>query len=57
MKNHIVGEAIRIEVEESTGRLFVVFEIKDPLYQLELKRSLINDIEYKIIDKFLIKEK
>lgn len=51
----VVGEAIRIEFEENTGRLFIVFEIKNEAYKQSLKKTWTDDIEFKIIDKLLVK--
>lgn len=52
----IVGEAIRIEVDEATGKLFLVFEITNEKYKQDIKKNWYKDIEYKMIDKLLVKE-
>jgi len=56
MKNfeEIIGTACRIEYEENTGRLFIVFEIKNEKVKQDIKSNWAQDIEYKIIDKNLI---
>ena len=56
MKNYeeIVGEAIRIEVEENTGKMFVVFEITSEYQKRYIKKNWYKDIEYRILDKKLI---
>lgn len=56
MKNYeeIIAEASRIEYEEKTGRLFIVFEVKSEKYKRDIKKNWISDIEYKIIDKNLV---
>lgn len=50
----IIGEAIRLEYEEKTGRLFIVFEIKKEKLKQDIKRNWVQDIEYKIVDKNLV---
>ena len=56
MKNYeeIIGTACRIEYEENTGRLFIVFEIKNEKVKQDIKSNWTQDIEYRIIDKNLI---
>ena len=58
MKNdeHVVAEAIRIEYIEDENRLFIVFEIKDPKYKQDIKKNWSKDIEFKLIDKQLVKQ-
>lgn len=57
MREHeIVGEAVRVEFEEKTGRLFLVFEIKNEKYKQDIKKNWTDDIEYKIIDRNLVIE-
>ena len=53
----VIGEAIRIEYEEATGDLYIVFKIKDEQYKQEIKKTWTEDIEYRIVDKCLIKNK
>lgn len=53
---HIIAEASRIEYEEKTGRLFIVFEIKNEKIKQDIKKNWTQDINYKLIDKFLIKD-
>lgn len=50
----IVGEACRVEVEESTGRVFIVFEIKNEKYKQDIKRNWTKDLEFRLIDKNLV---
>lgn len=49
-----VGEACRIEVEEGTGRVFIVFEIKNEKYKQDIMKNWTKDIEFKLIDKKLV---
>ena len=50
----VMGEAIRVELEEKTGRLFLVFEITNEHYKQDIKKNWTNDIEFRLIDKKLI---
>lgn len=57
MKKNVIAEAVRIEHEEKTGKLFIVFEVKDEKYKQDIRKNWTNnDIEYRLIDKLLIKE-
>ncbi len=58
MKNgqHIVGEATRIEVENYSGKLFIIFEITDEKYKQEIVKTWTDDIEFVIIDKKLVQD-
>ena len=50
----VVGEACRIELDETTGKLFLTFEITSEKYKKDLKTKWTNDIKFKIINKLLI---
>ena len=52
----VVGEATRIEYEEKTGKLFLVFEITNEKYKQDIKKNWTQDIEYRLVDKNLVKE-
>jgi len=52
----IVGEAVRIEFEEQSGKLFIVFEVKDEKYKQDIKKNWTKDIEFRLVDKLLVKE-
>lgn len=54
--NEIIGEAIRIEYEEKSGKLCLVFEITNEKYKQDIKKNWTQDIEYRIIDKNLVIE-
>ncbi len=57
MREHeVVGEAVRVEFEEKTGKLYLVFEIKNEKYKQDIKKNWTEDIEYKIIDHNLVIE-
>ena len=56
MQDKIVAEAVRIEHEEKTGRLYIVFEVKDEKYKQDIKKNWMEDIEFRLVDKCLVKE-
>lgn len=56
MQQQVVAEAVRIEYEEATGKLFIVFEVKDEKYKQDIKKNWTKDIEYKLVDRCLVKE-
>jgi hypothetical protein len=56
MQDKVVAEAVRIEHEEKTGRLYIVFEVKDEKYKQDIKKNWMKDIEFRLVDKFLVKE-
>lgn len=55
MQDKVVAEAVRLEFEEKTGDLYIVFKIKDEQYKQEIKKTWAEDIEYRIVDKYLVK--
>jgi hypothetical protein len=54
MQDKVVAEAVRIEYEEKTGKLYIVFEVRDEKYKQDIKANWTKDIEYKLVDKFLV---
>lgn len=56
MLKEIVAEAVRIEYEDNTGKLFIVFEVTNEKYKQDIKKNWTKDIEYKLIDRKLVKE-
>jgi hypothetical protein len=54
MQDKVVAEAVRIEYEEKTGKLYIVFEVTDEKYKQDLKKNWTKDIEYRLIDKSLV---
>lgn len=54
MLDKVVAEAVRIEFEEKTGKLFIVFEVKDEKYKQDIKKNWTKDIEYRLVDKSLV---
>lgn len=51
----IIGEAIRIEFDENSGKLYIVFEISNEKQKQNIMKTWADDIEYKLIGKLLIK--
>ena len=54
MQNKVVAEAVRLEYEEKTGDLYIVFKIVDEQYKQNIKKTWTEDIEYQIIDRKLV---
>lgn len=54
MQDKIVAEAVRLEFEEKTGDLYIVFKITDEKYKQNIKKTWVDDIEFKLIDRKLI---
>jgi len=54
MQDKIVAEAVRIEYEEKSGRMFIVFEVKDEKYKQDLRKNWTKDIEFRLVDKLLV---
>lgn len=52
----IVAEAVRIDFEKSTGRLFIVFEVTDPQMKQKIKSTWYKEIYYRIIGKTLVQD-
>jgi hypothetical protein len=56
MLKETVAEAVRIEVEEKTGKVFIVFEVKNEKLKQDIKKNWTKDIEYRMIDRSLVEE-
>jgi hypothetical protein len=56
MLKEVVAEAVRIEVEEKTGKVFIVFEVKNEKMKKDIVKNWTKDIEYRIIDRSLVEE-
>lgn len=39
MQDRIVAEAVRIEYEEKSGKMYIVFEVKDEKYKQDLRKT------------------
>lgn len=57
MKNNeeVIGTASRIEYEEKTGRLFLVFEIVNEKHRQDIKKNWVGDIEFRLVDRNLVR--
>jgi hypothetical protein len=56
MLKETVAEAVRIEVEERTGKVYIVFEVKNEKLKQDIKKNWTKDIEYRLVDKSLVEE-
>ena len=56
MTKEVLAEAVRVEYEESTGKLFIVFEIKNEKFKHDIKKTWTDDIEFRLIGKNLVEE-
>lgn len=56
MQDKVVAEAVRIEYEEKTGKMYIVFEVKDEKYKQDIRKNWTKDIEYRLVDRFLVQE-
>lgn len=54
MQDKVVAEAVRVEYEEKSGKLYIVFEVKDEKYKQDLKKNWTKDIEFRLVDKMLV---
>jgi hypothetical protein len=54
MLDEVVAEASRIEVDEKTGRMFLVFEVKSEKYKKQIKQNWTDDVEYRLIGTELV---
>jgi len=55
--DEVIGEAVRVEIEDKSGQVFLVFEITNEKYKQQIKQDWTKDITFRIIDKQLIKDK
>lgn len=53
---HTVATAIRVEYEEKTDTVYLVFEIEDEQFKKRIKDDWTEDIELRVIDKKLVLE-
>jgi len=48
LPNQVVAEMIRMETKTSTGQLYLIFEVNDPLFKQEMLKDWTQDFELKI---------
>ncbi len=51
---HTVAEAIRIEFDEKSGAIYLVFELTDEDFKKRIKKDWTADIELELEDRKLI---
>lgn len=51
----VLAEAVRVEIDDQTGDVYVVFKAKNEKFKKEIKDTWAKDIEFKLINKKLIK--
>lgn len=56
MLKEVIAEAVRLEYEEKTGKLFIVFEITNEKHKQDIRKNWAGDIEFRLIDKTLVKD-
>jgi hypothetical protein len=57
MNNELLAEACRIEYDEKTDKLYIVFEVKNLLFKQKIKKEWTKDLEFIIVDKQLYESK
>ena len=57
MKNYeeIIAKASRIEYDEDTGKLFIVFEVINETFKKKIRSEWTDDIEYRLAGTNLVK--
>ena len=51
MTNKVVAKAVRLEVDEKTDEVFLVFQVLDEDFKKRMKRDWNQDIELEIKEK------
>jgi len=52
-QNEVLAEAVRVEVDDNNGDVFIVFKAKTEKFKREIKEKWVEDIEFKVINKKL----
>lgn len=55
--NHTIASLIRIEYDDSSGELFLVFQVTDEDFKRRVKEDWMQDIDLKLLNKKLIEDK
>jgi hypothetical protein len=55
--NHTIASLIRIEYDDSSGELFLVFQVTDEDFKRRVKEDWMQDIDLKLLNKKLIENK
>lgn len=53
--HHVVAKAVRLEHEEKSDRMYLVFEIVDEKFKKEVRENWTKDVDLKIMGRDLIK--
>lgn len=53
-KYETVAKAVRVEIDEDTDDVYLVFKITDLKLRQDIRKNWLQDIEFKIIGKELI---
>ena len=53
--NEVLAEAVRVEIDDTTGEVYIVFKAVNEKFKKEVKTNWCQEIEYKIVDKKLYK--
>ena len=54
---HVVAEAVRVEFDEKSGAVYLVFELTDEDFKKRIKENWTSDIEVEFKDnKLILKE-
>lgn len=54
-EEEVVGEAVRVEVDNSSGKVYLVFEIRNAKWKKDIITKWLDNIEFKIDGKVLKK--
>lgn len=54
-KYHTVARAIRLEYDEETDEAYLIFKIIDPKFKKNIREEWVNDDNFKLIKKDLVK--
>ena len=56
MKNfeEVIAEACRVEKDDETNRVFIVFEVKNEKFKQRIMKEWVNDLEFKLINRKII---
>lgn len=52
----VIAKATRVEIDESNGKVYIVFEVTDFAYKKTIMQDWATDIEFTIKNKNLCKE-
>ena len=54
--HHVVAKAVRVEHEETSDKIYLVFEIVDEKFRKEIRDNWTKDVDLKLIGKNLVKD-